>query len=181
MCDAEHAAAIDKAVFPGLQGGPHNHTTAAIAVALREAATDEFKAYAHAIVANSRALAEELGSRGIDMVSGGSDNHLILIDLTSRDVPGKVAAKALDRAGIECNYNAVPFDTRKPFDPSGLRIGTAAVTSRGMGAAEMRQIGRWIDEVVTAAGKGDEETVTKIGAEVRAVTSAFPAPGIPVG
>ncbi|MDQ1703150.1 MAG: glycine hydroxymethyltransferase [Frankiaceae bacterium] len=181
MCDAEHAAAIDKAVFPGLQGGPHNHTTAAIAVALREAATDEFKAYAHAIVANSRALAEELGSRGIDMVSGGSDNHLILIDLTSRDVPGKVAAKALDRAGIECNYNAVPFDTRKPFDPSGLRIGTAAVTSRGMGAAEMRQIGRWIDEIVTAAGKGDEETVTKIGAEVRAVTSAFPAPGITVG
>jgi glycine hydroxymethyltransferase len=181
LCDAEHAAAIDKAVFPGLQGGPHNHTTAAIAVALREAATDDFKAYAHAIVANSRALASELGSRGVDMVSGGSDNHLILIDLTNRDVPGKIAAKALDRAGIECNYNAVPFDTRKPFDPSGLRIGTAAVTSRGMGAAEMRQIGRWIDEVVTAAGKGDEETVTKIGAEVRAVTSAFPAPGIPVG
>ncbi len=180
MCDAEHASAIDKAVFPGLQGGPHNHTTAAIAVALREAATDDFKAYAHSIVANSRALAEELGSRGIDMVSGGSDNHLILIDLTNRDVPGKVAAKALDRAGIECNYNAVPFDPRKPFDPSGLRIGTAAVTSRGMGADEMRQIGRWIDEVITAAGKGDEETIAKIGAEVRAVTSAFPAPGITV-
>ena len=180
MCDAEHASAIDKAVFPGLQGGPHNHTTAAIAVALKEAATDEFKAYAHAIVANSRALAEEMGSRGVDMVSGGSDNHLILIDLTSRDVPGKVAAKALDRAGIECNYNAVPFDTRKPFDPSGLRIGTAAVTSRGMGPDEMRQIGRWIDEVITAAGKGDEETIAKIGAEVRSVTSAFPAPGLTV-
>ncbi|MDQ1723476.1 MAG: glycine hydroxymethyltransferase [Frankiaceae bacterium] len=180
LCDAEHAAAIDKAVFPGLQGGPHNHTTAAIAVALREAATDDFKAYAHAIVANSRALATELGSRGVDMVSGGSDNHLILIDLTNRDVPGKIAAKALDRAGIECNYNAVPFDTRKPFDPSGLRIGTAAVTSRGMGVDEMRQIGRWIDEVVTAAGKGDEESITKIGAEVRSVTSAFPAPGITV-
>ncbi|MDQ1715110.1 MAG: glycine hydroxymethyltransferase, partial [Frankiaceae bacterium] len=180
LCDAEHAAAIDKAVFPGLQGGPHNHTTAAIAVALREAATDDFKAYAHAIVANSRALASELGSRGVDMVSGGSDNHLILIDLTNRDVPGKIAAKALDRAGIECNYNAVPFDTRKPFDPSGLRIGTAAVTSRGMGVDEMRQIGRWIDEVVTAAGKGDEESITKIGAEVRSVTSAFPAPGITV-
>ena len=180
LCDAEHASAIDKAVFPGLQGGPHNHTTAAIAVALHEAATDEFKAYAHAIVANSRALAEELGSRGVDMVSGGSDNHLILIDLTSRDVPGKVAAKALDRAGIECNYNAVPFDTRKPFDPSGLRIGTAAVTSRGMGPDEMRQIGRWIDEVITAAGKGDEETIAKIGAEVRSVTSAFPAPGLTV-
>jgi glycine hydroxymethyltransferase len=180
LCDAEHAAAIDKAVFPGLQGGPHNHTTAAIAVALREAATDDFKAYAHAIVANSRALAAELGSRGVDMVSGGSDNHLILIDLTNRDVPGKIAAKALDRAGIECNYNAVPFDTRKPFDPSGLRIGTAAVTSRGMGVDEMRQIGRWIDEVVTAAGKGDEESITKIGAEVRSVTSAFPAPGITV-
>jgi glycine hydroxymethyltransferase len=181
MCAAEYASAIDKAVFPGLQGGPHNHTTAAIAVALKEAATDDFKAYAHAIVANSRALAEELGSRGIDMVSGGSDNHLILIDLTSRGVPGKVAAKALDRAGIECNYNTVPFDTRKPFDPSGLRIGTAAVTSRGMGAEQMRSIGRWIDAVVTAAGAGDEETIAKIGAEVRAVTSAFPAPGLRVG
>ena len=180
MCEEQYASAIDKAVFPGLQGGPHNHTTAAIAVALKEAATDDFKTYAHNIVANSRALAEELGSRGIDMVSGGSDNHLILIDLTNRDVPGKVAAKALDRAGIECNYNSVPYDTRKPFDPSGLRIGTAAVTSRGMGAAEMRQIGRWIDEVVTAAGKGDEEAIAKTGAEVRAVTTAFPAPGLTV-
>ena len=132
MSTAEHAKAIDKAVFPGLQGGPHNHTTAAIAVALKEAATEEFSAYAHQIVANAKALADALNERGFDLVTGGTDNHLILVDLTNKGIGGKPAAKALDRAGIELNYNTVPFDTRKPFDPSGIRLGTAAVTTRGL-------------------------------------------------
>src|SRR4029077_18802811 len=133
-----------KAVFPGLQGGPHDHTTAAIAVALKEAATPDFKAYAKQIVANAKALAEELLARGFDLVSGGTDNHLILIDLTNKEITGKKAAKALDRAGIELNYNTVPFDPRKPFSPSGIRLGTPAITSRGMKEAEMREVGRFI-------------------------------------
>src|SRR5262252_1835991 len=156
MSTAEHAAAIDKAVFPGLQGGPHNHTTAGIAVALHEAAQPSFKEYAHQIVANAKALAEELSARGYDLVSGGTDNHLILIDLTNKNIPGKKAAKALDRGGIELNYNTVPFDPRKPFDPSGIRLGTPAVTSRGMKQAEMKKIGAWIDTIIRAA---DDEAV----------------------
>ncbi|GAA3128955.1 serine hydroxymethyltransferase [Planomonospora alba] len=177
----EHAAALNKAVFPGLQGGPHNHTTAAIAVALKEAATDAFKDYAHQVVANARALAEELLARGFDLVSGGTDNHLILMDLTPKGVGGKPAAQALDRAGLETNYNTVPFDPRKPFDPSGIRLGTAGVTSRGMGVAEMRQIGAWIDQVVTALAKDEDEAehvITRVHAEVRELTSRFPAPGL---
>ena len=129
-------------------------------------------------MANSRALAEELVSLGFDLVSGGSDNHLVLIDLTSKDVPGKVAAKALDRARLETNYNAVPYDTRKPFDPSGLRIGTAAVTSRGMRENEMRQIARWMDQVVRAAAADDEAVVERVAGEVSDLTKGFPAPGI---
>jgi glycine hydroxymethyltransferase len=178
MCDAAHAKAIDKAVFPGLQGGPHNHTTAAIAVALKEAATPEFRAYAAAIVANAKALAEGLAARGFDLVSGGTDNHLVLIDLTSKGIAGKPAAQALDRAGLETNYNTVPFDTRKPFDPSGIRIGTPAVTSRGMGPAEMDLIAGWFDEVVGAAKVGDEDTIVRVRKEVVELTSAFPAPGL---
>ncbi|MEV1176351.1 hypothetical protein AB0J09_48980, partial [Nonomuraea sp. NPDC049784] len=177
--DDEKATALRKAVFPGLQGGPHNHTTAAIAVALHEAAQPEFKAYAHQVVANAKALAEELASRGFDLVSGGTDNHLILIDLTSKGVAGKPAAKALDRAGLETNYNTVPFDPRKPFDPSGIRIGTPSVTSRGMGEAEMRQIGAWMDEVVTALAKGDaEDVISRVHREVSELTAQFPAPGL---
>lgn len=180
MTDADHATAIDKAVFPGLQGGPHNHTTAGIAVALKEAATDEFKAYAHQIVANAKALGEALSERGFDLVSGGTDNHLILIDLTAKDLPGKPAAQALDRAGIVCNYNAVPFDPRKPFDPSGLRLGTPAVTSRGFGTDEMVKVAAWIDEAVDAAKKDDETTIERIRGEVAALCNDFPAPGITV-
>ncbi|MDH2424211.1 serine hydroxymethyltransferase [Sphaerisporangium sp. TRM90804] len=177
--DDEHAKALNKAVFPGLQGGPHNHTTAAIAVALREASGDDFKAYAHQVVTNAKALAEELSSRGFSLVSGGTDNHLILIDLTSKGVAGKPAAQALDRAGLETNYNTVPFDPRKPFDPSGLRIGTPSVTSRGMGEAEMRQIGAWMDEVVTAVSKGDaEDVIARVHAEVSELTGTFPVPGL---
>ncbi|WP_405667563.1 MULTISPECIES: serine hydroxymethyltransferase [unclassified Streptomyces] len=178
---AEHARAIDRAVFPGLQGGPHNQTTAAIAVALKEAATPDFDAYAHQVVANARVLGEELASRGFDLVSGGTDNHLLLIDLTGKDVPGKIAAKALDRAGIVVNYNAVPYDPRKPFDPSGIRIGTPALTSRGIPASEMGTVAEWIARVVEAARTDDEATVTKVRADVKNLMDTYPAPGLPVG
>ncbi|TDU06182.1 glycine hydroxymethyltransferase [Streptomyces sp. 846.5] len=174
MSTEEHARALDRAVFPGLQGGPHNQTTAAIAVALREASGEEFRAYARQVVSNARALGEELAARGFDLVSGGTDNHLLLIDLSSKDVPGKVAAKALDRAGIVVNYNSVPYDTRKPFDPSGIRIGTPSLTSRGIGVDVMAQVAEWIDRVVT----GDEEVVTKVRAEVAELMQAYPAPGL---
>jgi glycine hydroxymethyltransferase len=179
MCDAEHAKAVDKAVFPGLQGGPHNHTTAAIAVALKEAATDEFRAYAAAVVANAKALGEGLTSHGFDLVSGGTDNHLLLVDLENKQLPGKQAARALDRAGIELNYNTVPFDPRKPFDPSGIRLGTAAVTSRGMTTDDMTRIADWIAQVVEAERAADEASVEKIGAAVRDFARAFPMPGLP--
>ncbi|MEV0438036.1 serine hydroxymethyltransferase [Streptomyces spectabilis] len=177
----EHAKAIDKAVFPGLQGGPHNQTTAAIAVALHEAAQPSFRDYAHAVVANAKALAEALLARGFDLVSGGTDNHLILMDLTPKDVPGKVAAKALDRAGIVVNYNTVPFDTRKPFDPSGVRIGTPSLTSRGLGTAHMETVADWIDRGVRAAHDEDEDALRKVRGEVADLLSAYPAPGLPTG
>ncbi|MFO0677478.1 MAG: serine hydroxymethyltransferase [Polyangiaceae bacterium] len=176
FCKAEHAAAIDKAVFPGLQGGPHNHTTAGIAVAAKEALEPSFKDYAKAIVANAKLLGEELVARGFSLVTGGTDNHLLLIDLTNKNVPGKVAAQALDKAGIVLNYNSVPFDPRKPFDPSGLRIGTPAVTSRGMGAAEMKALAGFIDRVV--ASPGDEKLLATIAGDVKALCAKFPAPGI---
>uniref|UniRef100_A0AAU3GR10 Serine hydroxymethyltransferase n=1 Tax=Streptomyces sp. NBC_01401 TaxID=2903854 RepID=A0AAU3GR10_9ACTN len=175
---AEHAKAVDRAVFPGLQGGPHNQTTAAIAVALKEAAGPDFAAYAHQVVANARALGEELAARGFDLVSGGTDNHLLLADLTGKGVSGKIAAKALDRAGIVVNHNTVPYDPRKPFDPSGIRIGTPALTSRGIGSAEMGTVAHWIGLVVDAARTGDESTVSKVREEVRTMMEAYPAPGL---
>jgi glycine hydroxymethyltransferase len=179
MSKAEHAKAIDRAVFPGLQGGPHNHTTAAIAVALREAATAEFREYAAAIVANAAALADALLQRGFDLVSGGTDNHLILADLTSKGIGGKPAAQALDRAGIELNYNTVPYDPRKPFDPSGIRLGTPAITTRGLTPAEMPRIAAWMDDAVAAAIKEDEAALDRIAAEVREFALAYPMPGWP--
>jgi len=176
LCREQHATAIDKAVFPGLQGGPHNHTTAAIAVALKEAATPDFKRYAEQVVRNAKVLGDELLARGFQLVSGGTDNHLILIDLTSKKVIGKKGAQALDKAGIVTNYNTVPYDPRKPFSPSGLRIGTPSVTSRGMGEAEMRLIAKWMDDAITNAA--DETALTKIAAEVTEVCRKFPAPGL---
>ena len=176
LCKAEHQAAIDKAVFPGLQGGPHNHTTAGIAVAALEASQPAFKQYAKRIVENAKALAEGLLSKGFRLVTGGTDNHLILVDLTPKNVSGKIAAKALDRAGIEANYNSIPFDPRKPFDPSGLRIGTPSITSRGMGPAEMAKLATWMDAVVSAPG--DEALLNRIAGEVKECCASFPAPGI---
>jgi len=177
MSTAEHASALDKAVFPGLQGGPHNHTTAAIAVALHEAAQPEFRAYAHQIVANAKALAAALLDLGYSLVSGGTDNHLILIDLTSRGIAGKPAAKALDRAGIEVNYNTVPFDPRKPFDPSGIRIGTPSITTRGLTEEHMPRVAAWMDDAITAAVKEDESSIEQIAGEVSELLSGFPMAG----
>jgi glycine hydroxymethyltransferase len=180
MPDAEHAEALDRAVFPGLQGGPHNHTTAAIAVALAEASTPEFAEYAQRTVANAKTLAAALLERGFDLVSGGTDNHLILIDLTGKGVAGKSAAQALDRARITTNYNTIPFDPRKPFDPSGIRVGTPAVTTRGMGDSEMDQIAVWIDDGVDAARREDEPAIDRIGDQVRELALGFPIPGAAV-
>jgi len=175
LCKTEHAQAIDRAVFPGLQGGPHVHNTAALAVALKEAAAPSFKDYARQVVANARTIAEELVARGYDVVSGGTDNHLILVDLTSKNITGKVAARALDKAGLELNYNSVPFDPRKPFDPSGIRLGSPSITSRGMKEAEARQVAVWMDRVIT---QPTDENAERVLGEVRELTRKFPAPGI---
>ena len=178
LSDGTYATKLDRAVFPGLQGGPHNHTTAAIAVALKEASTDEFRKYAAQVVANAKALAGALGERGIRLISGGTDNHLMLIDVTPRGINGKPAARALNRAGIECNYNTIPFDPRKPMDPSGLRIGTPSVTSRGMVESDMASIAAWIDRAIAAADEPDQ--LDRIRAEVAEFCRAFPAPGLAI-
>jgi glycine hydroxymethyltransferase len=150
MCTREHAQAIDKAVFPGLQGGPLMHVIAAKAVAFGEALRPEFGVYQGAIVANAKRLAERLAGRGWRIVSGGTDNHLFLLDVASRGLTGKLAETALDAAGITVNKNAIPFDANPPLVASGIRIGTPAVTTRGMGEAEMDEIGDLIDEVLAA-------------------------------
>jgi glycine hydroxymethyltransferase len=176
MMDEEHEKPINRAVFPGLQGGPHNHTTAAIAVALKEADSEEFKAYGHQVVTNAKSLAERLMEHGFALATGGTDNHLILMDTTPLGHPGKPVAHALNRAGIVTNANSIPFDTRKPFDPSGVRLGTPAITSRGMGTAEMVQIGDWIQRTVTHIG--DDDQLNRIAQEVRELCANFPAPGL---
>jgi glycine hydroxymethyltransferase len=176
LCKAAHAQAIDRAVFPGLQGGPHNHTTAAIAVAAKEAAQPAFRDYAAGVVRNAKALASALEQRGFRLITGGTDNHLLLIDMAPKGIGGKPYAQALDQAGIVANYNSIPFDPRKPFDPSGIRLGTPAVTSRGMGPAEMEQIAAWMDQV--AQNPTDKGALTRIAGEVKELTSHFPAPGI---
>ncbi|MFV0438710.1 MAG: serine hydroxymethyltransferase [Desulfopila sp.] len=176
LCKEQHAAAIDKAVFPGIQGGPHDSTTAAIAVAMREAASDAFKVYAAQVTKNARKLAETLVQKGFDLVTGGTDNHLMLVDLTSKGITGKKAAKALDSAGLVLNSNAVPFDTRKPFDPSGIRLGVCAVTTRGFTENEMVFIGETIDRIISDPDnvKLQEQTAR----EVKNLCAGFPAPGL---
>ena len=176
MCRQQYGAAIDKAVFPGIQGGPHNHTTAAMAIALKEAQSDEFKEYTRQIVTNASVLADTLNKWNFDLVTGGTDNHLLVVDLTSKGVTGKTAAKALDLAGLVVNYNAVPFDPRKPFDPSGIRMGTPAVTSRGFKEREMIQAGEWINAVVSEPE--NERLIGEIAGDVASFCKDFPAPGI---
>ncbi len=175
MCKAEFAQPIDRAVFPGLQGGPHVHNTAALAAALKEAALPSFKDYAKLVVANAKVIASELVAKGYQVVSGGTDNHLILVDLTNKNVSGKVAARALDRAGIELNYNSVPYDTRKPFDPSGIRLGSPSVSSRGMGEPEMKLIASWMDKVIS---NPTDENADAVRGQVKELCAKFPAPGI---
>ncbi|MBL9101407.1 MAG: serine hydroxymethyltransferase [Myxococcales bacterium] len=178
LCKAQHAAAIDKAVFPGLQGGPHNHTTAAKAVAFKEALAPGFRVYAHTVVANARALAEGLIARGHALVTGGTDNHLILLDLTPRNLGGRKVAHFLNGCGIELNANAIPFDTRKPFDPSGLRIGLAAITSRGLTPEHMPTVATLIADAVELAEKNDEAAMSSMRSRVREFLAPFPAPGL---
>lgn len=176
LCKDEHKKAINRSVFPGLQGGPHNHTTAGLAVALAEAATPEFNAYAHQVVSNAKAMAQGLEEAGFRLVTGGTDNHLLLVDLTPLGVPGKPAAQAMNRAGIVCNYNSIPYDPRKPFDPSGVRLGTPAITSRGMKEDEMRLIAGFIGRVVQ--NLDDAAELERVRREVAELCAAFPAPGL---
>jgi len=177
--DEEMAKKINTAVFPGLQGGPLVHVIAAKAVAFGEALRPEFKTYAADIVRNARALAETLKSEGLDIVSGGTDNHLMLVDLRPKKATGKLAEKALDRASITCNKNAIPYDPEKPFVTSGIRLGTPAGTTRGFGVAEFQEIGRLIVEVIdSVSGKNSEEgdpaVEAAVAAKVRTLCDRFP-------
>lgn len=174
LCKAEHATNVDKAVFPGLQGGPHMHTLTAIAVAMAEADTSEFVAYAEQIAKNAKALASKLLECGFDLVTGGTDNHLLLVDLRNRGIAGRKMAKALDRARIVTNYNTVPGDPAPPFNPSGLRLGTPAITTRGMKEAEAEQIATFINAV--AENIDNDTAIEKIGKEVLLLCSRFPVP-----
>ncbi len=174
LCSSELAKAVDSAVFPGLQGGPLEHVIAAKAVAFAEAARPEFRAYAAAVVANAAALGRSLAEAGFRLVSGGTENHQVLVDLRTFDaeLTGKVAQEVLDRAGITCNRNTIPDDPRSPFITSGLRLGSAAQTTAGMGPAEMEAIGALIDR--TLKNRQDEGVLRAVRAEVRELCSAFP-------
>ncbi len=172
LCKEEHQKAIDRAVFPGVQGGPLMHIIAAKAVALAEAASDEFADYQRALVANARTMAEKLAARGLRIVSGGTDNHVFLLDLTPVGTTGKQAEAALDAGAITVNKNTIPFDPQKPMIASGIRIGTAAVTTRGMGEAEMKQIAAWIDEVVRTPD--DVALQERVRGEVLELCEKFP-------
>jgi glycine hydroxymethyltransferase len=174
LCRSDWIDKINSAVFPGLQGGPLMHVIAAKAVAFQEALQPSFRDYQKQVIANAKALCEELQKAGFRIVSGGTDNHLMLVDVTSKGTTGKIAEHALDQAGITINKNMIPFDTRKPMDPSGIRIGTPALTTRGMKEAEMRQIGKWISAVLAAAE--DKRVQERIRGEVRALCQQFPAP-----
>jgi len=193
------ARRIDRAVFPALQGGPHNHTTASIAVALKEASTAKFAKYGKQIVKNAKALAKGLTKAGFELVSGGTDNHLMLVDLRNKRVNGWVVAWALDKAGIVLNYNSVPFDTNPPMYPSGIRLGTPGLTSRGMKEKEMKQVAKWIDGVVEHVREeklpedkgerakfvkwylqkiGRDRYLAKIRGEVKRMAKKFVLPGV---
>jgi glycine hydroxymethyltransferase len=172
MCRERYAKDLDRTVLPGIQGGPLMHVIAAKAVAFREAQTPEWRAYQGQIVRNARALADAMLARGYRLVSGGTDTHLLLVDLTGKDVTGKDAQEALDRAWITVNKNGIPFDTKGPMVTSGIRIGTPAVTTRGMGEAEMGQIAVLMDRVLTNLGNGSVEAAVR--SEVQELTGRFP-------
>ena len=174
LCKSDWAKKIDSAVFPGVQGGPLMHVVAAKAIALNEALQPSFKAYQQQTINNAQCLAEELASAGFRIISGGTDNHLILVDVTTKGTTGKIAEKALDSAGITVNKNMIPYDQRKPMDPSGIRIGTPALTTRGMTETEMKQIAKWISGIIDRPD--DEDLIAKTQGNIRELCEQFPAP-----
>jgi glycine hydroxymethyltransferase len=170
----EYAKDIDRSVFPGIQGGPLMHAVAGKAVCFGEALSDEFKRYTASVIANAKQLAEDLKSGGLNLISGGTDNHLVLADVTPLGVGGKLAEKALDRCGITVNKNMIPYDQRKPMDPSGIRFGTPALTTRGMGTTEMTSIAQWIVQVLGAPE--DEGVIGRVKSEIEQLCEQFPVP-----
>lgn len=176
MCKEKYAKAIDKAVFPGLQGGPHDHIIAGKAVAFKEALQPDFQDYAKQVITNAKVLAEELINYGFKLITGGTDTHLILIDLTNKNTTGKEAQNALDAVGITVNKNTIPYEPRSPFDPSGIRLGTPAATTRGMEEEEMKQIANWINEAIN--NRENTEKLRQIREEVKEVCLKYPIPGI---
>jgi glycine hydroxymethyltransferase len=174
LCKAEYAKGVDSSVFPGTQGGPLMHVIAGKAICFREALQPEFRQYAQNIIDNARALAESLLAGGLALVSGGTDNHLLLVDVTPLNIGGKIAEKTLDRCAITVNKNMIPFDQRKPMDPSGIRVGTPALTTRGMGTDEMRQIGRWMLTALRA--HDDADVLARLKHEVSELCNQFPVP-----
>lgn len=174
MSKAEYAKDVDRNVFPGIQGGPLMHVIAGKAVCFREALEPSFKKYAQAVIDNAKTLAETLMAGGIKLASGGTDNHLMLLDVTSVGISGKIAEEALGKAEITVNKNMIPYDQRKPLDPSGIRIGTPALTTRGMGVGEMKTIGAWILEILKSPT--DEALARRVRGDVAALCESFPVP-----
>jgi glycine hydroxymethyltransferase len=176
MCREKYASAVDKAVFPGMQGGPHDHITAAKAVAFGEALQDDFKEYAGQVIKNAQILAEELSNKGYRIISGGTDNHLMVVDMTAKDITGKEAEVVLEQAGISTNRSTIPNDPNPPMKPSGLRLGSQALTTRGMKEEEMTQVAKWIDEAII--NKSDQGKLNNIKEEVKEMCGKFPIPSI---
>jgi glycine hydroxymethyltransferase len=174
MCREAHAKDLDRSVFPGTQGGPLMHVIAGKAVAFAEALKPDFKAYGQRVIDNARALAAALASGGVRLVSGGTDNHLMLVDVTPLSIGGKLAEETLDRCGITCNKNMIPYDERKPMDPSGIRLGTPALTTRGMGTDEMTRIAEWILRALKSPD--DQRVLDTIRGEVADLAEQFPVP-----
>lgn len=176
MCKEQFAKQIDRAVFPGMQGGPHEHVIAAIAVALGEALRSEFREYAQQIIANAKSMSDEFMARGFRVMSGGTDNHLMVVDMTSKGISGKEAEVLFDKIGISVSRSTIPNDPNPPMNPSGVRFGTPAATTRGLKESDMKQIVEWLDKAI--ASKGNEQELGVIKKEVEAYLAAFPVPGI---
>ncbi|MCK4231688.1 serine hydroxymethyltransferase, partial [candidate division WOR-3 bacterium] len=172
MCKKKYAKDLDREVMPGIQGGPLMHVIAAKAVAFKEAISEEFVLYQRQIVANAKALADGLARRGYRLVAGGTDTHLMLVDLRSKGVTGRKAERRLERAGITCNRNTIPYDPEKPFIASGIRLGTPALTTRGMKEPEMAKVAELIDEVISNID--DEEVYPRVKAKVKEICESFP-------
>jgi glycine hydroxymethyltransferase len=176
MCKEKFAKQIDRAVFPGMQGGPHDHITAAKAVAFGEALKDDFKVYAKQVILNAQAMVEEFVNRGYRVISGGTDNHLFVADMTSKGVSGKEAEQALEKVGISVSRSTIPNDPNPPMNPSGVRFGTAAATSRGMKESEIKKVAELIDEAIT--NREDEEKLNSIKEEIKKLCTEFPVPSV---